>query len=147
MGPKTAETADHSLPYIFARTLVSGTIGAASFTDDMVREPSLRPLMAKIKVTVDDPIEAPLPRVGLRATAKDNAGRDYRVEVDNPRGHPDNPMNDKDIETKFLSLASPVLGNSRSANVLDHLWRVKDANELAPLFGLLDLKTSVGAAP
>ena len=45
--PKTRETADHSLPYIFARALVDGPITVASFNDDAVRDASLRPLMAK----------------------------------------------------------------------------------------------------
>jgi 2-methylcitrate dehydratase len=52
--PKTRETADHSLPYIFARALVDGPIRVASFNDDAVRDASLRPLMAKIKVIADD---------------------------------------------------------------------------------------------
>ena len=62
--PQTRETADHSLPYIFARALVDGPITTrSSFTDDKVRDPALRPLMAKIKVTVDDALEAMLPRM------------------------------------------------------------------------------------
>jgi 2-methylcitrate dehydratase len=144
--PRTPETADHSLPYIFARTLVSGTIAPASFTDEMVLDPSLRPLMAKIKVTVDDAIEALLPRVVLRVVATGSDGREYRVEVDNPRGHPDNPMDDGDIGKKFASLAAPVIGNARSVEVLDRLWGVRDAGDIAGLLGLLDLRTSADAA-
>src|SRR5262245_39452355 len=48
--PKTRETADHSLPYIFAKALVDGPIRVTSFSDEAVRDASLRPLMAKIKV-------------------------------------------------------------------------------------------------
>ena len=48
--PRTRETADHSLPYIFARTLVDGTMTIAAFEEAAYREPALRPLMAKIRV-------------------------------------------------------------------------------------------------
>jgi 2-methylcitrate dehydratase len=137
--PQTAETADHSLPYIFARTLVSGMINAGSFADQMVREPLLRPLMAKIKVTIDDAIEALLPRVMLRVVAKVKDGREYQVVVDNPRGHPDNPMNDEDISTKFLSLCEPVVGKERSTYTLERLWHVKDADDFAGLLQQFDL--------
>ena len=68
--PQTRETADHSLPYIFARTLVDGPITTRSYTDDKVRDPALRPLMSKIKVTVDDALEA------MRAADGDAGGRD-----------------------------------------------------------------------
>jgi 2-methylcitrate dehydratase PrpD len=47
--PRTRETADHSLPYIFARALVDGPIRMSSFEDEAVRDPALRPIMAKIK--------------------------------------------------------------------------------------------------
>ena len=36
--PKTRETADHSLPYIFARALVNGPITVGSFSDEAVRD-------------------------------------------------------------------------------------------------------------
>jgi 2-methylcitrate dehydratase len=138
--PKTRETADHSLPYIFARALVSGPINAASFTDDMVRDPSLRPLMSMVKVTVDEAIEALLPRVMLRVKATDKDGEVHMVEVDNPLGHPDNPMNDGAINAKFLACAEPVLGAARSGEALEAWWKVKDAGDVGPLIALLDLK-------
>jgi 2-methylcitrate dehydratase len=74
--PKTRETADHSLPYIFARALVDGPIRVSSFNDEAVRDPALRPLMQKIKVIPDDAIEALLPaKVLIRvvATTQDGA--------------------------------------------------------------------------
>jgi 2-methylcitrate dehydratase len=141
--PKTRETADHSLPYIFARALVSGPINAASFTDGMVRDPSLRPLMSTIKVTVDEAIEALLPRVMLRVKATDHDGHTHVVEVDNPLGHPDNPMDDDAINAKFVASAEPVLGAARSRRALDGWWNVKNAADMQPLFALLDLKAAV----
>src|SRR4029077_10587735 len=56
--PRTRETADHSLPYIFARTLVDGPLRVSSFDDAAVLDPALRPLLNKIKVIVDDEIES-----------------------------------------------------------------------------------------
>jgi 2-methylcitrate dehydratase len=138
--PKTRETADHSLPYIFARTMVSGPINAASFTDTMVRDPALRPLMQMIKVTVDDGIEALLPRVRLRVQATDRDGRAQVVEVDNPLGHPDNPMDDDAITAKFKACAEPVLGEARSRRALDALWGVGKAAQMAAVLAAVDLQ-------
>jgi 2-methylcitrate dehydratase len=136
--PQTPETADHSLPYIFARALFSGPINAASFTPEMVRDPALRPLMACIKVTIDDAIEALLPQVKLRVKATRRDGSVVMVEVENPRGHPDNPMDDDAINTKFLSSAEPQLGTVRSRAILEGWWQIKDAGNMSPLFGLLE---------
>ena len=139
--PKTRETADHSLPYIFARTLVDGPITVSSFSDEAVRDSSLRPLMTKIKVIPDDSIEALLPgKTLIRVKASSIGGASYFVEVANPLGHPDNPMEDPHIEEKFLALAEPVLGKERSRSALDGWWRVEAAQDVSQLIQLLDLK-------
>ena len=59
---------------------------------EAVLDPSLRPLMATIKVTVDDAIEAMLPDMALRIVATTHSGARHVVEVGNPLGHPNNPM-------------------------------------------------------
>ena len=140
--PQTRETADHSLPYIFARALVDGPIRVSSFADEAVRDPALRPLMQKIKVIPDDAIEALLPQKTLiRVIAAANDGMQHTVEIVNPLGHPDNPMQDSHIEEKFLALAEPVLGQ-RSRTALQRWWRVQDAADVGELMQLLDLRAA-----
>ncbi len=141
--PRTRETADHSLPYIFARTLVDGPLRVSSFAEEKVLDPELRPLMKKIQVIVDDEIEAASKdRVILRAQAHCHDGMVHEVEVVNPLGHPDNPMQDKDIDEKFLSLAEPVLGQERSQTALAAWWRVSTTENIAASLRTLDLGIS-----
>jgi len=137
--PQTRETADHSLPYILARCLIDGPISIASFTDAKVRDPALRPLMARIKVTVDDALEAMLPKMAMRVMATTADGKQHSVEIVDPKGQPDNPMQDGDIKDKFDAMAVPVLGRDRCRGALDALWRLRDAGDIATVFGLLDL--------
>ena len=137
--PQTRETADHSLPYIFARALVDGPINVDSFDEAMVRDPALRPLLNKITVTTDPDIEAMLPKMIIRAIARTNDGATHEVEVINPLGHPDNPMQDSHIEAKFRAQAEPVLGAERCSAALKAWWRLGEASDLRPLIGLLDI--------
>jgi len=97
-------------------------------------------LMQKIKVIADEAIEALLPKVRLRvvATTKDRAR--HEVQVENPLGHPDNPMQDHHIEEKFLALATPVLGGERSRAALESWWQVADAPDVSTLIKKLDLQ-------
>jgi 2-methylcitrate dehydratase len=144
--PKTRETADHSLPYIFARALVDGPIRVSSFNDEAVRDPALRPLMQKIKVIPDDAIEALLPgKTLIRVVATTNDGTRHSVEVENPLGHPDNPMQDSDIEEKFMALAEPVIGKVRARNALDRWWQVEKAEDVSALMQLLDVSAAAQA--
>ena len=137
--PRTRETADHSLPYMFARTLVDGTLTVSSFRAEAVLDPSLRPLMAKIKVTVDEAIEAMLPDMSLRVVATTHDGGRHTVEVGNPLGHPNNPMRDEHIGEKFALLAEPVIGETRSAETLARWWQVRDAGDMRVLVKMINL--------
>jgi len=128
------------LPYIFARALVDGPIRVSSFEDEAVRDPALRQIMAKIKVIPDDAIEAMLPeKTFLRAVATTNDGVRHTCEVVNPLGHPDNPMQDRDIEEKFRALGEPVLGAERSRAAWEGWRDVTASADVAGLLELLDL--------
>jgi 2-methylcitrate dehydratase len=136
--PQSRETADHSLPYIFARALVDGGIHVASFDPDRYLDPALRPLMAKITVRQDAEVEALFPaQTMMRVAATDRAGRTHRVEIVNPRGHPRNPMDDGEIAAKFLALADPTLGKAQAGEALAALRAIEREPTAARVFGLL----------
>jgi 2-methylcitrate dehydratase len=138
--PQTRETADHSLPYIFARALVDGGITVASFDRIAYLDPALRPLMAKTTVRADAAIEKLYPgTVVLRVTATDRAGRTHAIEIADPCGYPRNPMDDGEIAAKFLGLAEPALGTARAAAALEALWSAERAPSAARLLRLVDL--------
>jgi 2-methylcitrate dehydratase len=137
--PQTRETADHSLPYILARTLLDGVITPGSYTDELIRDPGVRSLMTKIKVTVDDALEAMLPRMAMRVVVTTADGTQHSVKIIDPKGQPQNPMQDKDIEAKFSSMAEPVLGPAPCRRALDSLWHIHANPDVAAVFALLDL--------
>ena len=139
--PQTRETADHSLPYIFARALVDGRITVASFDRTAYLDPALRPIMAKTTVRPDAAIEALYPgKVVLRVTATDRAGRAHQIEVADPRGYARNPMDDGEIAAKFLGLAEPALGKPRAAAALEALSSAEREPSAARLLRLIDLE-------
>jgi 2-methylcitrate dehydratase len=139
--PRTRETADHSLPYIFARALIDGGLSVASFDAAAYLEPALRPLMAKITVRRDDEVDRLYPtRVLLRVTARDTSGGTRTIEITDPRGHPANPMSDAETADKFLRLAEPALGPGNAAAALETLWHIEREAGVARLFDLLEEK-------
>lgn len=138
--PKTRETADHSLPYILARTLVDGKIDAATFEESAFLDPSLRPLMAKIRVHKDDAIEASYPvTIALNVEARTSDGGRHLLELRDPLGHEANPMRDDDVRAKFLRAAEPVLGPARAVAAIERWWDLAHMNDVTAALELLDL--------
>ncbi len=138
--PQTRETADHSLAFILARTLVDGTVSAATFEPAAVADPTLRPLMAKIAVHHDDAVDALAPATSaINAEVTTTDGRRQRFELRDPLGHANNPMQAKDVRDKFLRVAEPALGARRAAAALERWWELPSATDLPAALALLDI--------
>jgi 2-methylcitrate dehydratase len=131
--PRTRETADHSLPYIFSRALQDGTVTLDTFAPEKFLDRKIRTVMKKLTVEGDAAMGgAEFPDVvQARLTAVDRDGKKYRVSVRDPLGHYLNPLTVKDVEDKFKLLTEPALGRRRAAAAFDLAWRTKEARSFA----------------
>ena len=128
--PKTRETADHSLPYIFAKVLVDGTISVAAFEESAYRDPSLRPLMSKIRVYLDHQVDAIYPKtISMKIKATGNDGHITELWPRDPLGHPNKPMGDEDVRNKFSRTVEPVYGKDKTKEVLETWWKLGEMSE------------------
>ncbi|HEX4409055.1 MAG TPA: MmgE/PrpD family protein [Xanthobacteraceae bacterium] len=138
--PQSRETADHSLPYIFARALVDGTVNVETFEPQKYLDPKLRPIMAKIQVREDPEISKVNPGTVINlVTVTLKSGAKETVKIVNPRGHMKNLMDDHDTDTKFLNLAESVFGKARATQMLETLWSLDNSADVLPVFKLFDL--------
>ena len=141
--PQTRETADHSLPYVFARTLVDGTLGLAAFDEAAYRDPSLRPLMRKIRVRDDAEMNALYPdTVAMSVEATTSDGRRVAYQRRDPLGHSQNPLRDEDVQAKFLGIAEPVLGADGARTALQRWW---ESPTIRDVYEALDLLNAAAA--
>lgn len=121
--PKTRQTADHSLPYVFSRTMQHGVLDAGAYTPEAIADPVVRTLMNRLTVEIDPALDVEWPsKIGQHLAAVDVDGVTHVVESSDPRGHTLNPMTREDIERKFLSLTAPALGDERAARAFKLAW-------------------------
>ena len=131
-NPQTRETADHSLPYLLGVALMDGGIRSDSFSDARMRDPALRGLMQRIRVSENPEFTREFPtKLVTRIEVTTRAGQRLSAIASYPKGHARNPMSDADVEGKFADLSRDLLPAARCAALLEALWKVDQAPAIA----------------
>ncbi|MGC8585346.1 MAG: MmgE/PrpD family protein [Thermoplasmata archaeon] len=102
--PKTRETADHSMPYIIAYTLVYGEPTPASYSDNFLNDKKIISLIDKMTINVDKEFDKMYPEylpVRIKVYTDKN---EYMEEVIVPKGHFKAPYEWEDLKNKGLKL-------------------------------------------
>jgi len=130
--PQTPAEGRFSLRYVVATALTHGSVRLAAFEDARLRDPATRALMRKISLAVDPELDASFPgQRAARVAIEDKKGRREEFLQPTRKGDPDQPLTDRELDAKFLELASPVLGAAPAQKLLDRLWRLEAASSLA----------------
>jgi len=66
------------------------------------------------------------------------AGARHEVHVAYPKGHPENPFSDAEVERKVSTVGGAVaIGKTRCRKFIDWAWRLEKAENIGELFPLL----------
>ncbi len=135
-SPETRETADHSLPYIVSMALLEGKVDNGTYAARKLKDPEVREFMKRVIVKEDRALTVAYPgSIPNRVTVKLDDGKTFAVQVDDPRGHPKNPMTDEEIEQKFRLLTKGVLKEPQVEKVLKFVRTIEKQGDVSPLFG------------
>jgi 2-methylcitrate dehydratase len=134
-NPDSRETADHSIPYVVAATLLDKRHTPASFGEARLWSPELRKLLPKIEVVTNDDFTAAYERLPVehrtRVSVKLRGGRQSIGEAGGDKGDLSQPKSDADIERKFRDLGEGVLGRRRLDAALGTLWNLEAVDDLS----------------
>jgi 2-methylcitrate dehydratase len=136
--PRTRETADHSLPYCIAATIVDGTVTPDSFREEKIMDPELRSYLPKIKVFADPAYEKTFPelkKAGVEIILNDE--KRYSIEVDYPMGDYREPMDDDTLFAKFDSMVLPVVARDKRDQIVEAIFDLEKLDDVNKLTGLL----------
>lgn len=128
--PTTRETADHSMPYLFAAAYRDGRIDDATFARASYTDPATLDFMQRIAVEVDAEVEARYPEtVAIVVTVQTVDGDLITKHLENPRGHECNRMTPDETNDKFTRLGHALLGENGCETILAELWKLGEQRQ------------------
>ncbi|MEM1775871.1 MAG: MmgE/PrpD family protein, partial [Nitrososphaerota archaeon] len=81
----------------------------------------------RIEVKVEHEINEKYPSsFPNRITITTKDGRRFTEEVEYAKGHPKNPMSDKEVEEKFNVLTMSIIPSDQRTSLLQKIWRLED---------------------
>ena len=103
--PTSAETADHSLPYVTLIGLLDGTVTTDAMRPERWELPDVVRLLPAVSVIVDEEMTAAYPReMAARVEVVRHDGTRASRAARWPRGHAKNPIDDDELLTRSVAL-------------------------------------------
>jgi 2-methylcitrate dehydratase PrpD len=127
--------------YVMAVTILRGKIDLVSFDAEFLNSEAVRSLMAKAEVIGNSELDRHFPKYWSGRVTVRSRGEIYSEQVIIPKGEIGNPMSRAEVEQKFLSLATPIIGDSRARAVIDEVGWLAGRDSLEPLISSLRLST------
>ena len=143
---KTAEPSNEleargSLPYCLALAACKrdpALLLGPGYRDEMTRDPEIRALAAKVRVTSNEAYEAQYPARSLaRITVRLRDGETHSVEADRTAIPRYLTPTDDDIEAKFRMIAEPVLGAVKTRTVVALALKLERLEHVGTLIAAL----------
>jgi 2-methylcitrate dehydratase len=138
LTPDSKETADHSFHYCVAVALVAGEVTARQFEPEWLNNTTVHAVMSKISLIARDDLTK-IYKQGACPAAMEITTHNatcYR-EVLQPTGAAANPMNWAEVRSKFMSQATPRLGERGAAKVADRVQTIEREQNMSDFVQLL----------
>lgn len=136
--PTSRETADNSLPYCVAASLLDGHVSMETFSDIRRCDPQLQSLIHRVTVRRDAALTRSFPGASpCRVQVVTRDGAVLAQEVRYPRGHAGNAMSDEEVRDKFVRMTSPLLAVPERARLYELIWTMEQVESFTELFDLM----------
>lgn len=138
--PQTALEGKFSIQYCMAIAIVDKEVGLRQFTDDKVQSPRVQELIKKVRFahppgmgyTTADSLRG---RVEVVVRLKN--GTEFSRLTERAKGDPENPLTQKEMESKFLDCAQLVLSRQDAKLCWDEVSTLERIDDIATLMRVL----------
>lgn len=122
---KGISSAKLSTPFAVALAIVKGSAGYADYTEENLNNYWIKNVTRKVRVIEDENLTLQSPAVrGARVTIYLKDGNVYENQCLYPKGEPENPLSQQELEEKFRGLAMyGGLTKEECDEVIEEIWK------------------------
>jgi 2-methylcitrate dehydratase PrpD len=137
-SPDSALSARLSIPYCVSRAAADGYVAMDQFQDEKIKEPRVQAFMKRVTLESDPGFNQKYPgTLAAELEIKTKDGKRYQGESIYPKGHPQNPMTDEEIQEKFRRLALNTLDRAQTERIIETVYRLDKLKSVGELVAVL----------
>jgi len=133
--PQTPYQAKFSLPYCVALMLKYGKVGLDEFSKENLKGAEIRALMKNVQLKLNETLNTQYPQKWpciMQITTKD--GKKYKSAVEFPKGDPENPLSQEELEDKFKELIEKVLPLNKVEDLIGKINKLEGVQDMSVFF-------------
>jgi 2-methylcitrate dehydratase PrpD len=132
--PKTIGAAKYSAPYTIAVTFLFGKAWREQYTLELINDPVVSGLAAKVEVSADADLEKLYDEKWPAIVEVETLdGRIFQARRDIPKGEPEYPVSDAELRQKFMSLAADAVSKEKADEVWKMIFDVENLKDVSAL--------------
>jgi 2-methylcitrate dehydratase PrpD len=138
MNPASVVDAQFSMPFGAAVAIVNGSAFLDQYSLENISSPGIRELMPRVFCIEDPEIEKEFPQkwpAKVEITSK--LGKKYSIQLEYPKGDPENPLTWNEIISKFESLATAVFSGDVCSEIVTQVRGLEKMTEVIQLMNQL----------
>ena len=137
-SPDSPLSARLSIPYCVSRAAADGYVAMDQFDADKIKEPRVQAFMKRVTLESVPAFNEKYPgTLAAELEIKTRDGKRYQGESIYPKGHPQNPMTDEEIQEKFRRLALNTLDRPQADRIIETVYRLDKLKSLNELISIL----------
>ena len=136
--PNTIEHAQYSFPYVIGAALAYGEVGPQQMEDSRLQDERILTFAEKVKIGYSEKINSLLPgRFAASVIVLTRDGKELRATREIPKGNPEDPMTEAELEAKFRKWTEPVIGRERAVRIVQTVRHLEELGRIDALIGLI----------
>ena len=132
--PTTLFDAKMSIPFSLAVAAYKRAVAEHDFTAELIDDPALQRFAERVQVEADPAMSAAFPRewpAEVCVVLRD--GREATRRIDYPKGEPEVPMSQTEVEAKFRDLAGVAITDAAATQVIEAMRVMDRSGGLLPM--------------
>ena len=141
-SPPTVESAQYSVPFTIGAAISDGEVWLDQISDKRLNDPLILAIAGKVEMIHNPEFDHAFPARPAEVEIVTRLGKTFRRRIDFPKGDLENPMDQRQMEEKFLRLATRSIPQKAALETMQAVKQIERIENIAHFVEIIHSRQS-----